>query len=193
MLPFLCCTHSYTNGSNSFSTFLSYRLTATFKNLRGKGRLSEADVDATVREIRRALLDHCVIFFRDQKLDIPQHKAFARKFGEIFIHPNYKGTQADPEIVQIRREPGDLTETRARWRAACTRFETVMSAQVLGVFAVVQPIYDALGRLADDGPRLRLQQRARHGRVAARRCPRGAGQSLPRGARHQLGQFARGL
>ncbi len=36
---------------------LSDRLTATFKNLRGKGRLSEADVDATVREIRRALLD----------------------------------------------------------------------------------------------------------------------------------------
>ncbi|PIE28158.1 MAG: signal recognition particle protein [Micrococcales bacterium] len=39
-----------------FST-LSDRLTATFKNLRGKGALSEADVDATVREIRRALLD----------------------------------------------------------------------------------------------------------------------------------------
>ncbi|NCT92251.1 signal recognition particle protein [Cellulomonas sp. APG4] len=36
---------------------LSDRLTATFKNLRSKGRLSEADIDATVREIRRALLD----------------------------------------------------------------------------------------------------------------------------------------
>jgi signal recognition particle subunit SRP54 len=36
---------------------LSDRLTATFKSLRGKGRLTEADVDATVREIRRALLD----------------------------------------------------------------------------------------------------------------------------------------
>jgi len=36
---------------------LSDRLTSTFKNLRTKGRLSEADVDATVREIRRALLD----------------------------------------------------------------------------------------------------------------------------------------
>jgi signal recognition particle subunit SRP54 len=39
-----------------FST-LSDRLTATFKSLRGKGRLSPSDVDATVREIRRALLD----------------------------------------------------------------------------------------------------------------------------------------
>ncbi|GGS56218.1 MULTISPECIES: signal recognition particle protein [Streptomyces] len=36
---------------------LSDRLSATFKNLRGKGRLSEADIDATAREIRIALLE----------------------------------------------------------------------------------------------------------------------------------------
>ena len=36
---------------------LSDRLAATFKGLRGKGRLSEADIDETVREIRKALLE----------------------------------------------------------------------------------------------------------------------------------------
>lgn len=36
---------------------LSDRLSATFKGLRGRGRLSDADVDATLREIRAALLD----------------------------------------------------------------------------------------------------------------------------------------
>ncbi len=36
---------------------LQDRLAATFKNLRGKGRLSDADVDATCREIRVALLE----------------------------------------------------------------------------------------------------------------------------------------
>jgi len=36
---------------------LSDRLTTALKTLRGKGKLSEADVDATVREIRRTLLD----------------------------------------------------------------------------------------------------------------------------------------
>ncbi|MHB1288108.1 signal recognition particle protein [Georgenia sp.] len=36
---------------------LSDRLTASFKQLRGKGRLSEGDIDATVSEIRRALLE----------------------------------------------------------------------------------------------------------------------------------------
>ena len=38
-------------------TSLSDRLTATFKSLRGKGRLSESDVNATIRDIRIALLD----------------------------------------------------------------------------------------------------------------------------------------
>jgi signal recognition particle subunit SRP54 len=38
-------------------TSLSDRLTATFKNLRGKGRLSESDVNSTIRDIRLALLD----------------------------------------------------------------------------------------------------------------------------------------
>ncbi|WP_298041441.1 signal recognition particle protein, partial [uncultured Microbacterium sp.] len=36
---------------------LSERLTDTFRNLRTKGKLTAADVDGTVREIRRALLD----------------------------------------------------------------------------------------------------------------------------------------
>ncbi len=36
---------------------LQDRLAATFKNLRGKGRLSPADIDATAREIRVALLE----------------------------------------------------------------------------------------------------------------------------------------
>ena len=36
---------------------LQDRLSATFKRLRGTGRLSEADIDETAREIRRALLE----------------------------------------------------------------------------------------------------------------------------------------
>ena len=39
---------------------LTDRLTETFKHLRSKGKLSPADVDATVREIRRALLEATV-------------------------------------------------------------------------------------------------------------------------------------
>jgi len=79
--------------------------------------------DETIGDIRRALLDHCVIFFRDQKLDAERQKAFARRFGKIFIHPNYKGMQADPEIIQITREPGDKKIVGEEWHA-----DTTMSA-----------------------------------------------------------------
>jgi alpha-ketoglutarate-dependent taurine dioxygenase len=76
--------------------------------------------DATVAAIRRALLDHCVVFFRDQRFDADRHKALARRFGEIFIHPNYKGTGPDPEIVDIRREPGDLRIVGEEWHTDTT-------------------------------------------------------------------------
>jgi len=45
-----------TKDSDVFDT-LQDRLATTFKNLRGKGRLSDADIDATAREIRIALLE----------------------------------------------------------------------------------------------------------------------------------------
>ncbi|MGH3430371.1 MAG: signal recognition particle receptor subunit alpha, partial [Mycobacteriales bacterium] len=36
---------------------LSSRLSTVFKGLRSKGRLSDSDIDATIREIRVALLE----------------------------------------------------------------------------------------------------------------------------------------
>jgi taurine dioxygenase len=76
--------------------------------------------DATIAEIRQALLDHCVIFFRDQEFDAAQHKALARRFGPIFIHPNYYGLQVDPEILEIRREPGDTKVVGEDWHTDTT-------------------------------------------------------------------------
>jgi len=48
--------------------------------------------DGVIAEIRQALNAHGVIFFRDQQFDAEQHKVFARRFGAIFVHPNYRGT-----------------------------------------------------------------------------------------------------
>src|SRR5215510_15508884 len=53
--------------------------------------------DATIADIRRALLEHCVIFFRDQDFDAEQHKRLARRFGEIFVHPIYVSMKAATE------------------------------------------------------------------------------------------------
>src|SRR5258706_308128 len=65
--------------------------------LHGVDLAAAVDDDNTIAGIRQALLDHCVIFFRDQTLEPPQHKALARKFGDIFIHPNYNGVAPHPE------------------------------------------------------------------------------------------------
>jgi taurine dioxygenase len=76
--------------------------------------------DAVVAEIRQALLEHCVIFFRDQEFDAHQHKTLARRFGDIFIHPNYYGVVPDPEILEIRREPGDTRVVGEEWHSDTT-------------------------------------------------------------------------
>jgi taurine dioxygenase len=76
--------------------------------------------EATIGAIRTALLTHCVVFFRNQTLSAERHKAFTRRFGPIFIHPNYRGMQADSEIVQITREPSDAHIVGEEWHADTT-------------------------------------------------------------------------
>ncbi len=71
--------------------------------------------DSVIAEIRQALLDHGVIFFRDQQLEVDRHKAFVRRFGEIFVHPNFRGTQTDPEVVNVVRNPGDARIVGEQW------------------------------------------------------------------------------
>ena len=95
--------------------------------------------EATIGDIRKALLDHCVIFFRDQKLDTERHKVFTRRFGKIFIHPNYKGMQADPEIVQITREPGDKRIVGEDWHADTTMMPEPPMGAIL--YAIEVPPY----------------------------------------------------
>lgn len=95
--------------------------------------------DGVVGEIRQALLDHCVIFFRDQTLSVDRHKVFARRFGEIFIHPNYKGVGADDEIVSVLREPGDLHIVGEDWHADTTMVEAPPMAAIL--YAMEVPPY----------------------------------------------------
>jgi taurine dioxygenase len=76
--------------------------------------------DATIGEIRRVLLDHCVVFFRDQDLGVEAHKRLARCFGEIFVHPNFNTGDHDPEVVTIVRKPGDTRIVGEEWHTDTT-------------------------------------------------------------------------
>jgi len=76
---------------------LSSRLTETFRNLRTKGKLSAADVDGTIREIRRALLD------ADVALEVV--KAFTGKVRERALGDEVnKALNPAQQVVQIVNE-----------------------------------------------------------------------------------------
>lgn len=76
---------------------LSSRLTETFKNLRTKGKLSAADVDGTVREIRRALLE------ADVSLDVV--KDFTSRVRERALGDEVnKALNPAQQVVQIVNE-----------------------------------------------------------------------------------------
>jgi signal recognition particle subunit SRP54 len=76
---------------------LSDRLVETFKNLRSKGKLSPADIDATLREIRRALLE------ADVALDVV--KAFTGAVRERALGDEVsKALNPAQQVVQIVNE-----------------------------------------------------------------------------------------
>ena len=58
-------------------------------------------------EVRDALHQYLVIFFRDQDLNCAQHHAFAGNFGPQVEHPFTKGLEEWPETIEIIRSPGE--------------------------------------------------------------------------------------
>ena len=56
---------------------------------------------ATVRAIEEALLEHGVIFFRDQDISAEQQIAFARHFGPISIPPFSPKYGTHPELIVL--------------------------------------------------------------------------------------------
>ena len=59
--------------------------------------------DEVIAEIRQALLDYKVLVFRDQPITPAQHVAFARRFGELEIHPFITGNSEHPELVRFEK------------------------------------------------------------------------------------------
>jgi taurine dioxygenase len=55
------------------------------------------------QEIRRAFLEHQVVFFRDQKLDPAQLMAFARTMGKPIEYPFVKGIPGFPEVIEVKK------------------------------------------------------------------------------------------
>lgn len=88
---------------------------AELRGLDLSGKLSAEDFAA----VRTALLDHKVVFFRDQHITREQHLAFAKGFGDLEIHPATPKDQPNPEILRIEHGPGNRGQENA-WHSDVT-------------------------------------------------------------------------
>jgi taurine dioxygenase len=69
-------------------------------------------------EIRAALLENLVLFFRDQDLTPEQHKEFGLKFGGLHIHPAPLGILVGhPEVVLIKADENSERIAGETWHS----------------------------------------------------------------------------
>ena len=93
--------------------------------------LAEPLRDEAIGDIRAALLEHQVIFFRDQHLTPDQHLAFGRRFGDLQIHEFVEGSPLDPRIIEVRKEPQDTRNFGGGWHTDVSYLERPALGSVL--------------------------------------------------------------
>ncbi len=86
--------------------------------------ISEPLPAETIGEIRQAMLDHLVIFLRDQQITPEQQIAFVSRFGEPDIYPFVKGLEDYPEITPVLKLPEETVNFGGIWHS-----DTVYQAQ----------------------------------------------------------------
>jgi taurine dioxygenase len=101
--------------------------------------LSQDLPDATIAAIRRALLDHQVIFFRDQALSPERQVAFGVRFGPLNIHPYVAGMAGHPEVMEVVKEPEDRINFGGGWHSDMSFLERPAIGSIL--YAVETPAF----------------------------------------------------
>jgi taurine dioxygenase len=80
-----------------------------------------AELDAaTVAAIRRALLDHLVVFFRGQALTPGQLVAFAARFGTLSRYPFVAGLADYPEVIEVAKREHERVNFGGVWHSDTT-------------------------------------------------------------------------
>jgi len=68
-------------------------------------------------EIRAVLLDHLVVFFRDQHLTLAQFLAFARTMGNPVEYPLLKGLPGYPDVIEVSKLEGERANFGGVWHS----------------------------------------------------------------------------
>jgi taurine dioxygenase len=73
--------------------------------------------DATTAALRRAFLDHLVLFFRDQQLGPAELVALARRFGTPVPYPFVRGIAGFPEVIEVVKLPHERMNFGGIWHS----------------------------------------------------------------------------
>jgi taurine dioxygenase len=121
--------------------------------------------DETVAEIRRAWLEHLVVFFRDQFLSLEEFLAFARRIGEPVEYPFVQGMDGFPEIIAVTKLPHETVNFGGIWHSDTVYLERPPMATLLiarevpprggdtmwsNMYAAYEALSPGMQRLLDD-------------------------------------------
>jgi taurine dioxygenase len=73
--------------------------------------------DAGFEQVHAALLEHQVIFFRDQDISVEAQKALGARFGELVAHPNDPGLAGHPEVMIIHADAQSKRVAGESWHS----------------------------------------------------------------------------
>jgi taurine dioxygenase len=157
--------------------------------------LSKELADGTVAAIRRAWLEHLVVFFRDQDLSPAQFLAFGRRFGEPIEYPFVKGLDDFPVIIPVAKLEHERVNFGGIWHSDTAYLEVPPMASMLiarevppaggdTLFANMYLAYDALSagmkRLLDGLVAINSSAKADATRTREDRVKAGAGAGAAR-------------
>jgi taurine dioxygenase len=82
-------------------------------------------------ELRRAWLEHLVLFFRGQALTPEQFMAFARAWGDPIEYPFVQGIEGFPQIIEVKKLEHEKVNFGGIWHSDTTYLEIPPMASML--------------------------------------------------------------
>jgi taurine dioxygenase len=96
------------------------------------------------KELRDAIADYQVIFFRDQELDHESHIRFGRVFGDLVVHSSVPHIPGHPEIVEIRADENSKNVPGENWHSDLTCDPIPPMGSILYLHTVPEPGGDTM-------------------------------------------------
>lgn len=79
--------------------------------------LSRTLTNAEMQAIHDGLMEHLVLFFRDQALNHDTQKALGRHFGELHVHPAAPSVPGHPEVMIIHADANSTFVNGEAWHS----------------------------------------------------------------------------